>query len=214
MPAITTRAKLPKQNGGEVVDVGTLNNAFDKIDGLLGAVPVLSTALPNAPFVGMIIHETDTNTFKMWDGTSWLWIGGKEGADSTHIFTTPVKSGWRVSTLRKRISDRALLFEGMAFPTASGGTLNANAAFLDIGEGWVSGTNDSDYPEWTRTTAVGSSFGGSFLVSGIISGAGANTDCHFSIGANGSVGIRVQANLTLNTSHRLYCPPVVLFRGN
>lgn len=214
MPTFTNRLGLIKPSGGENVDVDQLNANFDRLDAKIATVVCTSTTRPTGTdrYQGLVIYETDTGNTYVWDGTGWVWIGGKENADTYHSFTTPAKNGWRVATQRKRISDRALLFEAMAFPVTGGGVFSASATFNEVADGWISGTNDTDYPEWTRTNSVGSGIGSSYILVGAVSGSAANQDCHFSIGANGSVGLRIQANLTLSTNHRFYCPPIILMR--
>lgn len=209
MVEYTGRLKLAKPAvAGEVVDVAIFNANMDKIDEMINAFVCTSTTRPPAPYQGMFIYETDTEALYVRVATRWAWVAGGEGSASTHAVTTPVKSGWRATCLRKRISDEALIFEAMVFPTSTGNAFGPNAVFNDVADGWVDTT---DYPDWTRTDTVGTTgFASSFMVNGVLSGAGANQTFHASVGTKGEIGIRVQAAVTLNTSHRFYVGPVIL----
>lgn len=76
MPSFTPRAQLIKTAGPEKQNVGNLNDSFDKIDTLLGSQEITSTTRPATPFVGQKIWESDTKQERLWNGTTWVWIGG------------------------------------------------------------------------------------------------------------------------------------------
>lgn len=73
----TTRLSLNKPNPdpvtGDVVDVAKLNENFDKLDSVIGAMPVTSGTRPATPFHGQFIRETDTRRFYAWNATQSAW---------------------------------------------------------------------------------------------------------------------------------------------
>lgn len=76
MPSFTPRAQLIKTAGPEKQNVGNINDSFDKIDTLLGSQEITSTTRPSTPFIGQKIWESDTKQERLWNGTTWIWVGG------------------------------------------------------------------------------------------------------------------------------------------
>jgi len=75
MSTNTTRLGLIKPDFVDVVDISELNsNAYD-IDAAVGPADVTSRTRPAVPWNGQIIHETDTDTTLVWDGTAWVETG-------------------------------------------------------------------------------------------------------------------------------------------
>jgi hypothetical protein len=197
---------------GEVVDIKIYNGDLDKIDELLGAVPVLSTARPNVPFQGMIIYETDTKCAFMWDGTTWMFLGGRAlgPGGGTYHSVTEVNGAWTANIRRQRVNDSALLLSGFFYAPSSTAPFNANAAFNNVVNGWTPHPND--FPEWCKTTA-GQSTQSATIVPGVISGSGQNAGFHAAVSPDGAVAARVQTTIAALTSSMLFSfGPVLLFR--
>ncbi len=76
MPTSTSRFGLIKPSGPEFQDVGVINNNYDTIDSLLGALPVTSGTRPASPGEGMLIRETDTEITYMYYQGSWRYVAG------------------------------------------------------------------------------------------------------------------------------------------
>lgn len=79
MATNTPRALLRKPAGSDNVDVTLdLNNNWDKVDGFLGVFICTSVTRPSGAgnvFSGMLIYETDTTLWWMWDGSVWQMLG-------------------------------------------------------------------------------------------------------------------------------------------
>ena len=78
MATTTTRLGLTKPDFVDVVDISELNTNADDIDAAVGAAVVTSSTRPSAPWLGQIIHETDTDKTLVWDGVAWVEAGGAE----------------------------------------------------------------------------------------------------------------------------------------
>lgn len=88
----TSRLGLIKPNPGtgEPVNVAHLNNAFDKIDSVVGATICTSATRPANPFHGQIIRETDTRAIRIWNATQSTW--------DTIIITPGISTDWETYT--------------------------------------------------------------------------------------------------------------------
>jgi hypothetical protein len=75
MATTTTRLGLTKPDFVDVVDISELNSNADDIDAAVGAAVVTSSTRPGAPWLGQIIHETDTDKTLVWDGVAWVETG-------------------------------------------------------------------------------------------------------------------------------------------
>lgn len=71
MPNYTTRLGLTKPSNGENYDVDIVNANSDIVDSAIGAKNVTSTTLPNTPYLGQLVYETDTRRLRMWQGGGW-----------------------------------------------------------------------------------------------------------------------------------------------
>lgn len=76
MATSTPKLALYKADPSEYVDVDTdINDNYDKIDANLPNFVCTSGTRPGAPFVGMVIYETNTGVTRLWDGTIWRTQG-------------------------------------------------------------------------------------------------------------------------------------------
>lgn len=73
MPSFTTKLGLRKPNNTtDFVNVVTdLDDNFDAIDAATGWLICTSTTRPGSPYQGESIYETDTKTYRVWNGTRW-----------------------------------------------------------------------------------------------------------------------------------------------
>lgn len=78
MAGETTRLKLIKPAGGELIKVSDLNTNFDTLDNSPGIYICTSTTRPAAPFEGQRIYETDTKVTRVRIGSNWVWMGSAE----------------------------------------------------------------------------------------------------------------------------------------
>lgn len=100
MSASTTKIDLYKPGGGstgtitpdETADIDKLNDNFDKIDDAVGAFVCTSSTRPGTPWDGQIIFETDTNTFKVWNGSAWVTSTITESVTLTNAVTLSNKT--------------------------------------------------------------------------------------------------------------------------
>jgi hypothetical protein len=76
MATFTTRLGLRKPNNTtDLVNVVTdLDDNFDDIDAAIGWLICTSTTRPGSPWQGQPIYETDTKTYRVWNGTRWAII--------------------------------------------------------------------------------------------------------------------------------------------
>jgi hypothetical protein len=94
MATNTTRLGLIKPDFVDVVDISELNTNADDIDAAVGAAVVTSSTRPGAPWLGQIIHETDTDKTLVWDGIAWVEAGGAEDLDDLgDVDITSAESG-------------------------------------------------------------------------------------------------------------------------
>ncbi len=89
MPTSTSRFGLIKPSGPEFQDVGVINNNYDTIDSLLGALPVTSGTRPASPGEGMLIRETDTEITYIYYLGSWRYVAGPLYSTFTRSVTFP-----------------------------------------------------------------------------------------------------------------------------
>lgn len=83
MAGSTARLGLYLPGGGstgqwtpdEVADIDKLNGNFNRLDDIVGAKGVLSTARPGSPFDGQLDFETDTSNLIRFDQSSSSWRG-------------------------------------------------------------------------------------------------------------------------------------------
>ena len=73
MSSSTTRLALIKPDNTDVVDIAQINANMDRIDASIGFFVCTFATRPAgaAVFIGMPIHQTDTNTRFVWDGSAW-----------------------------------------------------------------------------------------------------------------------------------------------
>jgi len=93
MATNTTRLGLIKPDFVDVVDISDLNTNADDIDAAVGAAVVTSSTRPSSPWLGQIIHETDTDKTLVWDGVAWVETGVTDLDDLGDVDITSAESG-------------------------------------------------------------------------------------------------------------------------
>jgi hypothetical protein len=66
---------LPVAGSNEPFTVAAYNFGINSLDAAAGATVVTSITRPGSPWVGQIIHETDTDKTLVWDGVAWVETG-------------------------------------------------------------------------------------------------------------------------------------------
>ncbi len=132
MTTSTARLGLLKKGNGEQVDVVTdLAENFDKIDAAMNGTVCTSGTRPATPWTGQIIHETDTKTLQVWDGSAWVKFAEFAVSNTGWQNAGSVNAGWddATSVQSRRINGRVQL-RGVLDP--DGGSGAAAGTYVNI----------------------------------------------------------------------------------
>ena len=64
---------------------------------LSGVTICTSSTKPGSPFTGQVILETDTDKLKVWDGSTWIFIGRAPAEPPTSITIVPASTDAAIS---------------------------------------------------------------------------------------------------------------------
>jgi hypothetical protein len=167
MATTTTRLGLTKPDFVDVVDISELNTNADDIDAAVGAAVVTSTTRPGAPWLGQIIHETDTDKTLVWDGIAWVEAGGAEDLDDLGDVTiTSAASGDQLvyngsGWVNRPESGRNLLYNGAMQVSQRGTSVTGiTASGYFTADRWSN--NISSLGTWTQTIEADAPTGSGF----------------------------------------------------
>lgn len=173
MAGETTRLKLIKPTGGDLIKILDLSTNFDTLDNSPGTYICTSTTRPAAPFEGQRIWEEDTKRGLVRVGAAWEIVSWPASENSvTSDLITDGTGNWEGQFSIVRTSGMTGLMSGFVRRKAAAAySYTADAAFINLGVTPADAFTGTKV--WAKPTAVIHT-ATTIQVPSIMSGSGAN----------------------------------------